>query len=234
MGQRRVGDLVFEQPGLSRIFQKHGIDFCCQGSRTVAEACTAKGVSLDTVIAELGLPPIKPAGFDGDPAELPPDLLASHIIAVHHEFLRAEMPRLRAMAERVARVHGGHTPSLLEVREVFHSLATELEDHLAKEEQILFPAISLMTAGWTAPMPLDGPLSCMEHEHADAHSALSRLRVLTNGFVPPEGACNTYRALFAGLADLEADLLRHIQLEDTVLFPAARRMAGDPDPSCPA
>jgi regulator of cell morphogenesis and NO signaling len=74
-------------------------------------------------------------------------------------------------------------------------------------------------------MPVDGPIACMLHEHDDAGAALTRLRELTNGFNPPPEACNTYRALFAGLAELEDDLHRHIHLQNSVLFPAALAMA---------
>ena len=75
-------------------------------------------------------------------------------------------------------------------------------------------------------MPLDGPIACMMHEHDDAGQALARMRELTNGFLPPPEACNTYRALFAGLQDLENDLHRHIHLENAVVFPKAQRNDG--------
>lgn len=93
-----------------------------------------------------------------------------------------------------------------------------------KEEQILFPAVKAMSQGHTVPMSLEGPIACMIHEHEDAGAALERLNELTSGYQPPMDACNTYRALFAGLADLEQDLHRHIHLENAVLFPAAERM----------
>jgi regulator of cell morphogenesis and NO signaling len=129
------------------------------------------------------------------------------------------------MAGRVANVHGGHTPSLVEVFQVFTGLEQELASHMMKEEQILFPAVSAMSRGEVALMPLDGPIACMIHEHDDAGAALAQLRELTNGFRPPADACNTCRALFAGLQELEEDLHRHIHLENAVLFPAAQAMA---------
>ena len=159
-----------------------------------------------------------------NPALLPPVELAGYIVETHHTYLRSELPRLHAMTRRVAQVHGGHTPSLVEVDEVFGAMADELAGHMMKEEQILFPAIAAMSQGG-AVMPLDGPIACMLHEHDDAGAALSRMRELTNGFTPPAEACNTYRALFAGLLELEDDLHRHIHLENSVLFPAALAMA---------
>jgi regulator of cell morphogenesis and NO signaling len=216
---------VAGEPGRSRVFQAFQIDFCCQGGRTLREACERKGVSLDAVLGQLEA--LRPASAEAhaNPADLPPHELADYIVETHHAFLRREFPRLHAMSERVAHVHGGHTPSLVEVFQVYCGLEAELISHMAKEEQILFPAVSAMSRGESAPAGLDGPIACMIHEHDDAGKALGRLHELTGGYRPPADACNTYRALFAGLADLEEDLHRHIHLENTVLFPAAAKMA---------
>jgi regulator of cell morphogenesis and NO signaling len=125
------------------------------------------------------------------------------------------------MAERVAQVHGGHTPALIELFDVFWGLEEELSTHIMKEERVLFPFISALSRGEAVPVPLDGPVGCMIHEHEDAGAALSKLRELSNHFQPPIDACNAYRALFAGLSELEKDLHTHIHLENSVLFPQA-------------
>jgi regulator of cell morphogenesis and NO signaling len=220
--ERTVGEIVAERPSQSRIFQRFGIDFCCQGGRTLREACERKGVALDPVVEQLEAALRDETAPQANPATLPPDRLVGHIVETHHRYLRDELPRLHAMAGRVATVHGPHTPSLVTVLEVFNGMAVELGEHMMKEEQVLFPAIVALVRGGAAAMPLDGPIDCMMHEHDDAGAALARLRDLTHGFTPPAEACNTYRALFAGLAELEADLHRHIHLENSVLFPAAR------------
>ena len=225
ISERTVGELVAERPGRSRVFQSFQIDFCCQGRRTLGEACTGKGVSLDEVVGQLEAELSDKSPSCSNPADLPPHELAEYIVATHHAFLRREFPRLRAMSERVAHVHGGHTPSLLEVFQVYCGLEEELTSHMMKEEQILFPAFSAMSRGESGPVQLEGPIACMIHEHDDAGSALARLHELTGGYQPPADACNTYRALFAGLADLEEDLHRHIHLENSVLFPAGEALA---------
>ena len=221
---RTVGEIVAERPSQSRIFQSYGIDFCCQGGRTLREACEKKGIAAESVVEQLEAELRDKPAPEVNPAVFPPEQLARYIVDKHHRYLRDELPRLHAMAARVAQVHGGHTPALVEVYEVFSGMAAELAEHMMKEEQVLFPAISTMVRGESAPMPLDGPIACMLHEHDDAGEALARLRELTNGFTPPPEACNTYRALFAGLAELEADLHVHIHLENSVLFPAARAL----------
>lgn len=222
---RTVGELVAELPARSRVFQAHQIDFCCQGGRTVRDACERKGLDPTLVVREIEAVRSGQPSPEGNPAELPPVELARYIVHQFHEPLRAELPRLRAMAQRVAQVHGGHTPALREILEVFLALETELTLHLLKEEQILFPAIAAIAANQPGPANLDGPLACMFHEHEDAGAALSRLRELTNAYTPPETACNTWRALFSGLQDLEEALHTHIHLENAVLFPAARTLA---------
>ena len=225
ISERTVGELVAERPGRSRVFQSFQIDFCCQGARTLSEACERKSIAPEAVVEQLEAEMAEAVDPLQNPSALPPHELAEYIVATHHAFLRREFPRLRAMSERVAHVHGGHTPSLLEVFQVYCGLEEELSSHMMKEEQILFPAVSAMSRGESGPVQLDGPIACMIHEHDDAGQALGRLHELTGGYQPPADACNTYRALFAGLADLEEDLHRHIHLENSVLFPAAQKMA---------
>lgn len=225
MLQRSIGELVAETPGLSRIFQRHSIDFCCQGGRTLAEACEIKKIDPQAVVAEIEAALVGPVEAVDNPAALPPSELADYIVGRHHKYLRDELPRLHAMSMRVAHVHGGHTPTLVEVNEVFTGLLEELSEHMEKEERVLFPEIHRLSRGERSAMPLDGPIHCMVHEHESAGEALARLRELTHDHTAPPEACNTYRALFSGLRDLEEDLHRHIHLENHVLFPAASRLA---------
>ncbi|MCU0779340.1 MAG: iron-sulfur cluster repair di-iron protein, partial [Akkermansiaceae bacterium] len=206
---RTVGEIVAENPSQARVFQAFSIDFCCQGGRTLREACTLKGIGLESVIEQLEAVNALPTAPENNPALLPPVELIQYILDKHHAYLRAELPRIHAMSERVAKVHGSHTPSLVEVFDIFCAMSEELDGHMMMEEQILFPAIESLCAGGSA-MPLDGPVACMLQEHDDAGKALARMRELTNGFTPPPEACNTYRALFAGLVELEEDLHRHI------------------------
>lgn len=222
---RTVGELVAERPGRSRIFQNFSIDFCCQGAKTLREACERRGVAAASVIEQLEGELVSAQPQSPNPALLPPDELADYIVEKHHRFLERELPRLHEMAARVARVHGGHTPSLLEVFDTFSALEEEMFSHMMKEEKVLFPAIRALTRKQIDSMPLEEPIQCMMHEHDSSGAALVRLRELTSGFEPPADACNTYRALFAGLSDMEEDLHKHIHLENAVLFPAALALA---------
>jgi regulator of cell morphogenesis and NO signaling len=216
---RTVGELVAERPGRSRIFQTFKIDFCCQGSRTLREACERSGVETDAMLELFDAESANRASSMPNPAELPIDKLIDYIVQTHHRYLRSELPRLYVMAERVAHVHGRLTPALVEIYRTFTDLAAELATHIAKEEQVLFPAILAMGRGEQAPENLEAPIASMFHEHEEVGTALGTLRDLSRGFRPPAGACNTYRTLFTGLQDLEEDLHQHIHLENAVLFP---------------
>jgi regulator of cell morphogenesis and NO signaling len=222
--ERTVGELVAERPGRSRVFQTFGIDFCCQGGRTLANACEQKGIAASAVVDQLEAELADKTSPQENPADLPPARLVEYIVEKHHGFLRRELPRLHAMSQRVAQVHGGHTPSLVELFNVFVQVEEELSQHMLKEEEILFPAVTALSQGQVSG-PVDSSIAEMKHEHEEVGTGLVRLRELSHGFQPPPEACNTYRALFAGLHDLEEDMHRHIHLENAVLFPTAQSLA---------
>jgi regulator of cell morphogenesis and NO signaling len=219
--EQTVGEIVAANPNLSRVFQSFEIGFCCQGKLTLADACRRNGVDPDALVAAIQAELAGREPPRENPARLPLPELADYIVEHHHGYLQRELPRIHAMAERVAHVHGGHTPSLVEVYQVFSGMAQELALHTRKEETVLFPAIREINSGSAEGRPLEDPVHFMMIEHDSTMSAMARLRDLTDGFSPPSDACNTYRALFAGLAELEADTRQHIHLENNVLFPGA-------------
>ncbi len=212
-----VGQIAAEHPLATKTFGRHGIDFCCGGGRTIREVCEAKGLDADSILEEMRG---DLTGSDADPKrwdEAPLDDLIDHILTTYHRSLDEELPRLEQMARKVLQVHGERMPEVLpELLSTFLGLRAELQDHMMKEEQILFPMIRQGQGSRAG-----APISVMEGEHDSAGEALRRLRELTGGFEVPEGACNTWRALWHGLAALEGDLHQHIHLENNILFPRA-------------
>lgn len=225
LNERTVGELVAERPGRSRVFQSFSIDFCCQGGLTLQDACAKKDVPLASVVEQLEAEARDASAPATNPADLPPHELVAYIVDTHHAFLKQELPRIHAMSQRVAQVHGGHTPSLLEVFQVFCDLAKEMAEHMHEEEEVVFPAIVALSQDGKEADSLADTLGKLVDEHEKTGQGLARLNELTHSYDPPAEACNTYRALFAGLADLEEDMHRHIHLENSVLFPAAERLA---------
>lgn len=220
-----VGAIVRPNPARSRIFEKLGIDYCCGGKKPLSEACQAKGLDPATVVAMLSAFDDAPGGtvVDGDKMTL--SELCDHIEGVHHAYLREELPRLDFMTRKVAAVHGEHEPRLLEVRRVFETFQAEILSHTSEEDQVVFPAVRQLEAAndgrAKAVADFQAMFSKLESEHEQAGTALGRFHELTDHYTPPDWACNTFRALYNGLAQLEKHTHQHVHLENNVLFPKA-------------
>jgi regulator of cell morphogenesis and NO signaling len=234
-----VGQLVTERPARARIFERLGIDYCCGGRLPLADACAKRGLDPDTVADQIRADDQAADAPDDGPdwAAASASDLADHIEATHHARLREQLPRLTAMAVKVAQVHGGRHPSLVQLRNVFERFALELNSHMAKEERILFPWIRLLEHNADgAPAGVSNPVAQMIHEHDDAGDDLAQMRALTNGFTPPPDACGTWRVLLDELRQLEADMHQHVHKENNILFPKAieldRARAADAASSC--
>ena len=212
-----VGQIASEYPLATRVFGRHHIDFCCGGGEPVGAVCLQQGLDPEAIMEEIHREIDTSNGdvqrWDGAPL----DDLIQHILTVYHAPLAAELDRLEAMARKVLDVHGSKEPVMLpELLNVYLALKTELVPHMRKEEDILFPMI-LHGQGAMA----GGPISVMRNEHDSAGAALKRLRELTHDYQLREDACNTWRALWHGLAALEEELNQHIHLENNILFPRA-------------
>ena len=215
--ERTIGALAVEHPLATRVFARHGIDFCCGGGQPLAAACASRGLDPDTLIEEIRkeLAGTPETGRRWD--EAPLGELVDHILENYHKPLYEELPRLERMAAKVYDVHHDKAEEMLHgMLTTYRGLKAELDEHFAKEEQILFPMIRAGRGAMTG-----GPVSVMVEEHESAGAALARLRALTSGYEVPAEACNTWRALWHGLAALEASLHEHIHLENNILFPRA-------------
>lgn len=213
-----VGDIVARHPSLSRLFERAGIDFCCGGRKPLEEACREKGIDARTFLAELETTAARDAKTPVvDVLAMSLAELADHVESTHHAYLHAELPRVSALASKVAMVHGGKDPRLVALRDTFLALVRDLEPHMALEEQVVFPRIRESgDAG-----PLADVVGRLESNHDRAGKILRRLRSLSDSYAPPEWACNTYRALLEALARIERDLHEHVHKENNVLFPRA-------------
>ena len=224
-----LGEWVTVYPQTARLFDELQIDYCCGGSGTLARACEERGLNLDDVVSQLAdaiTHPYEAASRNFD--EMQPGELCDEIEQTHHAFLRKELPRLSNLIEKVMAAHGENHPELRQLRDVFRELSAELEPHMLKEEQILFPAIRQLAQLGSQPRfqfgTLANPIRVMEHEHDNAGTALKRIRELTAGFHVPEDACNTWRALYDGLQHLESDMHLHVHKENNILFAKAQQL----------
>ncbi len=225
-----IRDLVIADASRTRVLEQLGIDYCCSGGRSLAEACVANDLDPATVaqVLEAAESAQRPAASATDWSERPLHELIDHIETTHHGFLREELPRLTGLIDKVARVHGDSSPWMVAIKDVFDTLRPDLEAHMQKEEEVVFPMIRALEAGESFHETTelgDDPIYLMEDEHDDAGAALARMRTLSEGYTPPEKACGTFRAALEGLARLEADMHQHIHKENNLLFPRARTRA---------
>jgi regulator of cell morphogenesis and NO signaling len=231
--QTLVGEIAAQMPLSVRVFERLGIDFCCGGKMPRGVACEAQALDPATVLEEIQQVARQAQGTapaaDWTAARL--GALIDHILTTHHVYMKSQLPRLEAMLEKILHKHGArHGDVLLPLAETFRPMKAELDGHLMKEEMVLFPLIRSLEGG-IGPQnrsfhcgSVQNPIRVMVMEHDSAGEALARLRELTAGYTPPEDACNTFRAFYAELADMERDLHQHIHLENNILFPRAVKL----------
>ena len=207
-----LGDLATDLPGATRVFHQHQLDFCCGGQQTLREACVRRGLDADAITAQL-------QALHGDTDQ--PDWrqasnteLIEHILTRFHARHREQLPELIRLASRVEQVHGQNPTCPNGLAEHLWNMQQELDSHMLTEEKILFPLLLS-----EPPHPhAQGPIAVMRYEHDQHGEALARLNEMTDDITPPPHACNTWRALYRGLAELRDDLMQHIHLENNVLF----------------
>lgn len=211
-----LGSIACDIPGATRIFHSHRLDFCCGGGKSLREATARKGIDANAVAIELLALTACP-GLGRDWRKATAAELIDHILQRFHERHRIQLPELIRLARRVEHVHGDRPECPNGLANHLDAMQHELESHMLKEEQILFPMLRQnMHAG------VGGPISVMRFEHDQHGEALETINTLTNHITPPANACNTWRALYRGLQELQEDLMQHIHLENNVLFAQAQ------------
>ncbi len=207
-----LADLAVAYPAASRVFRRHGLDYCCHGRRPVSEACAEKGLDPSAVLTEVAAEARSVSDVESL-VDQPIPVLIERIIGWYHARLRTELPLLVQMARKVEAVHADKESVPRGLAEHVEGLSRELIDHLDKEELGLFPMLLSGRGGQAA-----AQVQSLEREHEDVALALQKSRALTTNLVPPAEACTTWRALYLRLDELEAELMEHVHLENNVLF----------------
>lgn len=211
--RQSLAELALRFPGAARVFQDLELDYCCHGRTTLHDACIARGLDPTTVLATLrGAAPTTSTGERWD--ERPVPELVDHLLEGYHKRHRDELPRLVALADKVENVHRAAPDCPTGLAAHLRTMADDLERHMQKEEQILFPMLLAGHGLYAA-----GPIQVMEAEHLEHGENLAHLHRLAGGFRTPAHACATWRDLYRALADFERALMQHIHLENHVLFP---------------
>ena len=228
-GNQIIGELVAKDYRTASVFKKYSIDFCCQGNRTIEEACEKKNIDTKKVLEDLVAMMEAKSESTTDYQSWPLDLLADYIEKKHHRYVQEKTLEIQPYLDKICKVHGERHPELLKIKEEFNASACELAAHMKKEELILFPFIRKMTKAKLENTKVDAahfgtvknPIQMMMNEHTVEGNRFRKIEELSNNYTPPLDACNTYRVSFALLKEFEQDLHLHIHLENNILFPRA-------------
>ncbi|MBP9838375.1 MAG: iron-sulfur cluster repair di-iron protein [Proteobacteria bacterium] len=229
-----IGEIVARDIKTAVVFESVGIDYCCRGNRTLFDVCKEQSLEIKSILEKLLAinSTVDSTSNVIDYNSWPLTRLVDHIVHTHHKFVRSEIPLLQQRIDRICTVHGEHHPELFEVNKLFNQTANELLQHMVKEERMLFPQIKALEVAANnnekANKPLFGsvtnPIEMMMQEHTNEGDRFVKIAKLTNNYIPPVDACNTYKVTFQTLKEFEQDLHRHIHLENNILFPKAERI----------
>jgi regulator of cell morphogenesis and NO signaling len=235
--EKTIGQFVAGNYKTAAVFKKYKIDFCCNGNRTISQACEQQKLNqeklesdLHTVLTE-SLQQEETINYKFWPL----DLLVDYIEKKHHRYVRAQIPVLNQYLNKLCKVHGPNHPELFEVKELFDGCGTELTSHMEKEEMVLFPAIRKLVDAQSNTEILKNfhfgtvknPIQMMMHEHDTEGSRFRKISELTNTYTPPADACGTYKVAFALLKEFEEDLHLHIHIENNIIFPKAIKLEAE-------
>jgi len=145
--------------------------------------------------------------------EMKPGELTDYIISTHHAYLKKTLPETYSLFMKVLRVHGEHHPELYEVFSLFGELKTDLDQHLIKEEMLLFPAIEDGDKTKAA-----GLIARIKDEHTGLEKLFGRIKAASHNYSLPPDACQSYTGLYKTIKEMEDDIHQLLHLENDILF----------------
>jgi regulator of cell morphogenesis and NO signaling len=228
-----IRDIAANQPSAVALFERFEIDVCSLADKSLRDACSELHLSLDQVLEKLGeCRSHENSSCLSDPSALSCAHLVQHIVRVHHQRVRQDLPGLLRLAHKLTDTNGEQAPALKTVEKLIEQLQQEMLAHIRKEEEVLFPFIVQMEESSILTYPpahacfrsVSHPVFMLVQEHESANSIMKEIRGSTGNFSLPEWACPKHRALLDGLRAFETDLHEHIHLENDVLFPRSIQM----------
>ena len=225
----KMKDIALSNPGARQVLEDAGLDYCCGGGKSLHEACVHANVSSEEILSRLRESAKNTGPDDLNWMAAPLFELTQHIREKHHRYVREAIPRTQALSDKVATKHGQNHAELVNIGKLFAEVGREMIMHMQKEEQILFPYIDALQqavnehASVEPPFfqPVKNPIHAMMQEHDAAGDLVRQIRVLSSGYTPPGDACTSFKALYEALGEFEADLHKHVHLENNILFPRA-------------
>lgn len=226
---KTIGEIVAADIRTARVFENHGIDFCCGGKVVLEAICTEKGLDLAAITQELEAVQSEPADRSQNYSSWTLPFLADYIVNTHHVYLKENDEQITAYARKIATVHGVHHPEVIHIAAIFEKIATDMVGHLKEEEEVFFPALKRADAARTAGSTPEAndretirvSLLRLHREHEEIGDAIHEIRHLAKNYVIPDDACNTFMLTYKKLSEFEDDLHKHVHLENNILFPKA-------------
>ena len=228
LSKKTLSQIVTDHYETARVFEKYRLDFCCKGKRSLVGACEEKEIPVEDVLADL-YDVLSTEDQSSGYNDMTLAELSAYIVRVHHNYVKLNSPIILNYILKVATKHGDRFPYMKLVYELFAQLIEELSSHMLKEERVLFPRITLLELNAsenTVTSVLDEPIHVMKDEHEVAGQLTSEIKKLTNNYQAPEQACTTFRVALESLRAFEADLHKHVHLENNILFPKALTLVG--------
>jgi regulator of cell morphogenesis and NO signaling len=231
-GSKTIGEIVAADFSTAKVFENHGIDFCCGGKVSLETICTEKGIDLASLTSELESLQDEPAERSQNYSSWALPFLADYIVNTHHLYLKENDEQIAAYARKIAGVHGAHHPEVIQISAIFDKIATDMAAHLKEEEENFFPAIKRVDAArisGNTPDEMDREtirvsLLKLYREHEEIGDAVHTIRHLSNDYAIPDDVCNTFMLTYQKLKEFEDDLHKHVHLENNILFPKASQL----------
>jgi len=231
LGEETLASIVTRHQHAATILEKHHLDFCCKGKRTLYQACNEKGIMIEPVITDLKQATENNKNIHNKFDLMNAENLIHYILAKHHSYVKQAMPSILSHLEKVSAKHGKSFPNMILVFEIFSLIKEELNTHMFKEEEMLFPRIKELEYLFTHKINIAFPdsyindlLAAMELEHHNVGALLIDIVNLSNDYAIPKEACMTFKVVLEELKYFEEDLHKHIHLENNVLFPLVKNM----------
>ena len=231
-GSATIGEIVAADFRTAKVFEKHGIDFCCGGNVALATICTEKRVDLATITSELEAVQGEPAERSQNYSSWALPFLADYIVNTHHAYLKENDEQIAAYARKIAGVHGAHHPEVIRIATIFDKIAIDMVAHLREEEEVFFPAVKRVDAARISGNTPDAEdretiqvsLLKLHREHEEIGDAVHTIRHLSNEYAIPGDVCTTFMLTYQKLKEFEDDLHKHVHLENNILFPKAAEL----------
>ena len=226
---RTIGEIVAEDYRTAKVFEAHGIDFCCGGNVALRVTCKEKEIDIALLTEELEALKSEPVERSQNFSAWELSFLADYIVNVHHGYITENIEKINTYTRKIADVHGANHPEVIEIASIFSKIAIDLIVHLKEEEEHFFPALKRVDSHkktGTTPATKDVAtiklsLKKLTEEHEKIGDAIHKIRHLAGGYTMPDNVCNTFVVTYQNLKEFEDDLHKHVHLENNILFPKA-------------